>query len=210
MATTARLERDFDTTDVPRIVRAAILLGLVQAVCVLLVSLVTKSLDGTVDHVLTGVVIAIGTAVTVFWPGMQTRPRTIEGIAGAAGIGLGATWAFLGFDVAILQPLHTYTNRWAQIGGFSNWWYLPVWWMVGTYLSWMGGWILANQANASGETSLSQAIGLVGVLAAGCGALATVLHFPGAAWNVPTFALAVLPALALGTLATGFRARRAE
>ena len=138
MATTARLESEFDTTEIPRIVRGSILLGLVQACCVVLVSLVNKSLEGTIDHALTGMVVAIGAAVTIFWPGMQTRPRTIEGIAGAAGIGLGASWAFLGFDVAILQPLHTYTNRWAEIGGFSNWWYLPVWWMVGTYLSWMG------------------------------------------------------------------------
>lgn len=209
MATTARLESEFDTTEIPRIVRGSILLGLVQASCVVLVSLVNKSLEGTVDHALTGLVVAIGAAVTIFWPGMQTRPRTIEGIAGAAGIGLGASWAFLGFDVAILQPLHTYTNRWAEIGGFSNWWYLPVWWMVGTYLSWMGGWILANQANTSGSASLPTAIGLVGVLTGGCGALAAALHFPGAGWNVPTFALAVLPALALATLVTGLRARRA-
>jgi hypothetical protein len=209
MATTAGIERDFDATEIPRIVRASILLGLIQAICVGLVSLVNRNLEGTADHVLTGVVVAIGATITVFWPGLQTRPRTIEGIAGAAGIGLGATWAFLGFDVAILQPLHTYTNRWAEIGGFSNWWYLPVWWMVGTYLSWLGGWILANQANASGETSLPQAIGLVGVLTAVCGALAVMLHFPGAGSNVATFAIALLPALAMGTVVTGLRARRA-
>jgi hypothetical protein len=150
MASAARINSAFDTTDVRRVVRGSIILGFVQAVCVFIVSLVNKNLAGTADHALTGIVVAIGAAITIFWPGMQTRPRTIEGIAGAAGIGLGATWAFLGFDVAILQPLHTYTNRWAEIGGFSNWWYLPVWWMVGTYLSWMGGWILSNQANRSG------------------------------------------------------------
>ena len=208
MATAARIGSEFDTTDIRRIVRGSIALGFVQAVCVLLVSLVNKHLEGTIDHALTGIVVAVGATTTIFWPGMQTRPRTIEGIAGAAGIGLGATWAFLGFDVAILQPLHTYTNRWAQIGGFSNWWYLPVWWMVGTYLSWMGGWILSNQASRSGEASLPAAIGLVGVLTGACGALATTLHFPAAGWNVPTFAVAVLPALALGTLVTGFGARR--
>jgi hypothetical protein len=208
MATAARITSEFDTTDVRRIVRSSIILGFVQALCVLIVSLVNKNLAGTADHAFTGIAVAVGAAITIFWPGLQTRPRTIEGIAGAAGIGLGATWAFLGFDVAMLQPLHTYTNRWAQIGGFSNWWYLPVWWMVGTYLAWMGGWILSNQANKSGEASLPTAIGLVGVLTAVCGGLAAVLHFPGASWNVPTFAVAVLPALALGTLVTGFGARR--
>ncbi len=208
MATAARIDSPFDTTEVPRIVRGSILLGLAQAVCVFLVSVINKNLDGTADHALTAMVVAVGATVTIFWPGILTRPRTIEGIAGAAGIGLGASWAFLGFDVAILQPLHTYTNRWAQIGGFSYWWYLPVWWMVGTYLSWMGGWILSNQANRSGSVSLPSSIGLVGLLTGGCGALATMLHFPGAGWNVPTFALAVLPALALGTLVTGLAGKR--
>ena len=208
MATAARINSAFDTTDVRRVVRGSIILGFVQAVCVFIVSLVNKHLVGTADHALTGIVVAIGAAITIFWPGIQTRPRTIEGIAGAAGIGLGATWAFLGFDVAILQPLHTYTNRWAEIGGFSNWWYLPVWWMVGTYLSWLGGWILSNQANRSGEASVPAAIGLVGVLTAGCGALSALLHFPGAGWNVPTFAIAVLPALALGTMVSGLGAKR--
>jgi len=208
MATAARIDSEFDTTDVRRIVRGSIALGFAQAVCVLIVSLVNKNLEGALDHALTGTVVAIGAAITIFGPAMQTRPRTIEGIAGAAGIGLGASWVFLGFDVAILQPLHTYTNRWAEIGGFSNWWYLPVWWMVGTYLAWMGGWILANQANKSGEASLPVAIGSVGLLTVGCGALVALLQFPGAGWNVPTFAVAVLPALALGTLVSGFGARR--
>jgi hypothetical protein len=209
MATAARIDSQFDTTEVPRIVRGAILLGLIQAICVLVVSIVNKRLEGTLDHTLTGLVVALGAAVTIFWPGMQTRPRTIEGIAGAAGIGLGATWVFLGLDAMVLQPLHTYTNRWAEIGGFSNWWYLPVWWMVGTYLSWLGGWILANQASRSGSTSLPSAIGLVALLTGACGALATALHFPGAGWNVPTFAVAVLPALAIGTLISGLGGKHA-
>jgi hypothetical protein len=208
MATAARIDSSFDTTDVPRIVRGSIILGFVQAVTVLIVSLINKHLEGSIDHALTGLVVAIGASITIFWPGLQTRARSIEGIAGAAGIVLGATWAFLGFDVAILQPLSTYTNRWSQVGGFSNWWYLPVWWMVGTYLSWMGGWILANQANRSGQPSLPSAIGLVAVLTAVCGAAAAALHFPGAAWNVPTFAIAAMPALALGTLVTGLGAKR--
>jgi hypothetical protein len=209
MATAARIDSSFDTTEIPRIVRGSIILGFVQAVCVLIVSLINKNLEGTADHALTGIVVAIGAAITIFWPGLQTRARTIEGIAGAAGIGLGATWAFLGFDVAILQPLHTYTNRWSQVGGFSNWWYLPVWWMVGTFLSWLGAWILANQANKSGAPSIPGAVGLVAVLTGVVGALATVFHFPGAGWNVPTFAIAVMPALALGTLVTGFGSKRA-
>ena len=78
--------------------------------------------------------------------------RTIEGIAGAAGIGLGAAFVFLLLDVVLLQNIGTYTNRWWQIGG-SNWWYHPIWWMVGTFLPWFGAWILANQAARNGRIS---------------------------------------------------------
>lgn len=208
MATAARLDSTSDATELPLVLRASVVLGVVQTVIVFLVSLVNRALEGTADHALTGVLVAIGAAFTIFYPGLRTRPRTIEGIAGAAGIGLGATAAFLLLDVAILQPLHTYTNRWYEVGGGSNWWYHPVWWMVGTYLSWQGGWILANQTNKNGAPSLGGAIGLVAVLTAVLGAAAVVLHVPLAEWHVATFAVAVIPALAISTLITGLGAKR--
>ena len=83
-------------------------------------------------------------------PGLWTRARTIEGIAGAAGIGLAAAFVFMVIDVALFQPLGLWTNRWLEIGGGANWWYHPVWWMVGTYLTWMGALVQANQAAKSG------------------------------------------------------------
>lgn len=208
MATAVRLEDSFDVTDVPLIVRESIILAVLQAVCVFVVSLINKGLDGTADHALTGVVVAIGLVITAFLPGIRTRPRTIEGIAGAAGIGLGATWVFVVLDTFILQPLHTYTNRWYQIGGMSRWWYLPVWWMVGTYISWMGAWILANQTNRTGRQSLPAAVVLLAVLIGVCGAAAVATHFPGAGWDVPTFAVAALPALALGAAVSAVGTRR--
>jgi hypothetical protein len=146
--------------------------------------------------------------VTIFYPGTLTRPRTIDGIAGAAGIGLAATWIFLLIDAFLLQTFHVYTNRWHQIGGGSIWWYLPVWWMVGTYLSWMGGWILAHQANKSGSASVPAAVVLVSVTSAICGVVAILTHFPGASWNVPTFAVAMLPGLALANIVGALGTRR--
>ncbi len=208
MATAVSLDHSSDSTDVSNIVRASIVLGVVQSVCVFAVSLINRALTETADHALTGVVVAIGTVVTMIYPATRTRPRTIEGIAGAAGIGLGAALAFMLIDVAVLQPLGTYTNRWHEIGGGSNWWYHPTWWMVGCYLSWMGAWILANQANKNGTSSIGGAIGLVAVLTALCGAAAAALHFPGASFNVPTFAIAVLPALTLATWISGFGASK--
>ena len=199
MASAVQPDAHVDTTHLPLIIRGSIILGLIQAVAVLLVSVINKAIVGTTDTLLTGAVIAIGAALTIVLPAVWTKARSIEGISGAAAIGLGATIMFLILDVAILQPLGTYTNRWHEIGGHSNWWYHPVWWMAGTFLSWMGAFIFANQAARRGSASALSVLGLVAILTAVCGAVAAAVGFPGAGWNLPTFAVAVLPALALGT-----------
>src|SRR2546422_4565302 len=46
-----------------------------------------------------------------------------------------------------------------SIGGGSTWWYLPVWWMLGTFLAWMGGLVTAGQAargGGAGEATLGR------------------------------------------------------
>ena len=85
MATAVQLEGDVDDTNLQRVVRGSITLALIQSVFVVLVSVVNKSTDGVVDHALTGILVFIGAAITIVYPGTLTRPRTIEGIAGAAG-----------------------------------------------------------------------------------------------------------------------------
>lgn len=208
MASAVRLDGNADTTHLPLIIRGSAILGLIQAVAVLLISVINKVIVGAMDTALTGAVIGLGAALTIVLPAGWTRARSIEGISGAAAIGLGATIMFLLIDVAILQPLGTYTNRWHEIGGHSNWWYHPVWWMAGTFLAWMGAFIFANQAARRGSASAASVLGLVAILTAVCGALAAVIGFPGAGWNLPTFAIAVLPALALGTALSSVGAAR--
>jgi len=208
MTTAVHTDDSCDLTDVPRIVRYSIVLGVIETAAVLIVSLINRVFEGTVDHLLTGVVVAIGVAIVTFVPGIWTRARSIEGIAGAAGIGLGAALAFLALDVTLLQPLGTWTNRWYEIGGHSNWWYHPTWWMVGTYLPWMGAYILSNQGARRGSPSLGLAIGMVAVLTAIFGVLAIMIHVPFAGWTVGTFAVAVLPALAVGTIVSGLGSAR--
>ncbi|MGH7523271.1 MAG: hypothetical protein ACREK8_03105, partial [Gemmatimonadales bacterium] len=154
MATAVSLDADHDHTEIMLVLRGSIILAVIQAIVVILVSIITRSLNGTVEHALTGIVVFVGAMVTIFYPATLTRPLSIDGIASAAGIGLGATWIFVLLDAFILRSLHVYTDRWWQIGGGSFWWYLPVWWMAGTFLSWMGAWILANQANRTGSTSI--------------------------------------------------------
>jgi hypothetical protein len=207
MASAAELQRDHDVTDVPSIVRGSVLLGLFEAVMVVLLSLASRFLSGPLETALLGVLLVVGLAAVTLLPGIWTRAFTVEGIAGAAGIGLGATVVFLLIDVVLLQYIGIYTNRWWQIGG-SNWWYHPIWWMVGTFLPWMGAFILANQEARNGRISAGAAFGTAVGFAVVVAILAVLIGFPGAQWNLPTFGLAFLPGLALATALSALGTRR--
>jgi hypothetical protein len=119
MATAVPMDNSTDATDIPVILRGSIVLGVVQTVCVVLVSIINKAMTGTADAALTGVVVAVGAVVTMFYPAMRTRPRTIEGIAGAAGIGLGAALVFLVLDVALTRSAAAPTGGIIRRGGWS-------------------------------------------------------------------------------------------
>ncbi len=207
MDSAAELHGVHDVTDVPSIVRGAVLLGLLEAVVVLLFSLTTRFLDGPIETIVLALLLLVALAPVTLLPGIWTRARTIEGIAGAAGIGLGATIVFLLVDVVLLQHIGTYTNRWWQIGG-SNWWYHPIWWMTGTFLPWQGAWILANQAERNGRISAPAAYGTAVAFAIVAAIVAILVGFPGARWNVPTFGIAFLPGLALATALSALGMRR--
>lgn len=192
------LHATHDVTDVPSIVRGAVKLGLIEAVAVLLFSLASRFLpSGPVQTLVLAIILLAGIAAVALLPGLWTRPRTIEGIAGAAGIGLSATVVFLLLDVAILQNIGTYGNRWLQIGGGSNWWYHPVWWMAGTFVPWMGAWLLANLGVRRSQTSASLAFGIIVACSVVLALIAIVTRFPLAGWNLATFGIAFLPGIAL-------------
>jgi hypothetical protein len=206
--TSAAAAQSSDKVEIPRMVRLSFSLGIIQAIIVALFAVVTRMFDGPVEKALEAVLLIVGLAATIILPGIWTRARNIEGIAAAAGIGLGATVVFLLVDVALLQPFGAYTFRWRALGGGSNWWYHPVWWMAGTYLSWMGAFILANQTAKNGRPSIAGLVTLTVIGALVLGAIGVVLHVPGAAWSIPTFGIAVLPALALATVVSGLGTRR--
>ena len=197
-----------DYTEVPFVVRSGVTLGVIQSVLVLAFSLGSRFLDSTPELVVRSIIVLIGIAATTLLPGTWTRARRIEGIAGAAGIGLMAAGVFLLIDSLILQRFGTYTNRWLAIGGGSNWWYHPVWWMAGTYLSWMGAWALANQADRGGANPIMVLV-IALVFTAIAGALGVVLHVPYAAWTLGNFAVAFLVGIALTVLVTGLGGKRA-
>jgi hypothetical protein len=200
MATAVDPRSEFDVTALRHVLGKAVILGLVESVMVVLMSFITRFTAPPVETALATIVLLAGLCVVVVGPGLWTRARTIEGIAGAAGIGLGATFFFLLIDVSLLQPAGMYTNRWAEIGGFSNWWYHPVWWMLGTYLPWMGAMTLASRA-ARGRTAT---VAGVMVPAVACAVVLAIIgifiQFPGARWTLATFGVAFIPGVALGAL----------
>jgi hypothetical protein len=208
MTSTAELQKDYDLTAVPAIVQGSVKLGLLQAIVVLLFALASRFLSGVLEGLVCGIILVIGLAAVTVLPGLWTRALTIEGIAGAAGIGLGATGVFLLVDIVLLQNLGIYSNRWYDIGGGSNWWYHPVWWMAGTFLSWIGAWLLANQTARNGRPDALRALVTALILTLLVGGLAVVLDVPGAGWNLGTFGVAYLPGLVLATFVSALGKRR--
>src|SRR5437867_3495919 len=171
MTATMPMRATQDQTDLPTLVRGGVTLGLIQSALVAAFAVLEVRLDGVAELVVCGAILLAGVAVTIVLPGRWTRARTIEGIAGAAGIGLAAAWTFLVVDVVLFQPIHLYTNRWLEIGGGSNWWYHPVWWMVCTFMTWQGAWLGAAIGGWSGSSTAALGVtvalgGLSGLVAA--------------------------------------------
>ena len=199
----------YDVTNVPAIVNGAVKLGLIECIMVVLVSIVSHLLpNGALQTILVALLVLVGLAAVTLLPGLWTRARTIEGIAGAAGIGLGATLVFLLVDVTLLQNLGVWGTRWQAIGGDSDWWYHPVWWMVGTFLPWFGAWMLAGQLVRGGQVSPVAAFVTALACAVVLAIVAVLIHVPLAGWNLGTFAVAFLPGLALAKLLTSLGAAR--
>jgi hypothetical protein len=207
--TAAHAQSTPDQTHLSYVIRRAIQLGVFEAGIVLLFSLGSRWLEGPIELVFRSLVVAVGIAGVSLLPGIWTRARTIEGIAGSAGIGLAAAFVFLLIDVSVLQPLGTYTNRWLEIGGGSNWWYHPVWWMVGTFLPWMGAFALAKQTAKGGSPAPAGVFGMALILAVVLGVSAVIIGFPGASFGLGTFAVAYLPASALTVIVSGRGGSRA-
>ena len=80
--------------------------------------------------------------------------------------------------------------------------------MVGTFIPWMGAWLLAQPDSAHRRAGAPVAFGI----AIGCtiiaGVLAVVIGIPGAGWNLPTFGVAFLPGIALATTVSVLGSRR--
>jgi hypothetical protein len=190
-----------DRSDVRTVLTGGTKVGLATAVSVVLFLWVSRhvpaggSLRGGVEALL---VLAAGTAVT-FLPGRWCAARSVEGIAGAAGMGLWGALVFSVVDIVVLRPLKAYPWTWDAVGGGSTWWYLPIWWMLGTFLAWMGGNLTAAapQGSSVARTAAPALIGAVvlAVVAGLAGFDATLPVRAGAGFAV-TLPLLVVVSLA--------------
>jgi len=176
-------------------------LGLVTAVAVVAFLAVSRQVTGAAPRSILEalIVLAAGSAVSLL-PAQWTAARHAEGIAGAAAMGLWGTVIFMAFDIVVLRPLKAYPWTWDAIGGGSTWWYLPIWWMLGTFVAWMGGILTASRATR-GEVTLPR-VALPVIV--GAVALVVVARVAGLAVPLPvstgagfTITLAVLAAVAL-------------
>jgi len=122
-------------------------------------------------------IVLAGGVVAALLPGELAAARGVEGVAGSAAIGLWGTVVFSAFNILLLRPFHAFPWTWDAIGGGSNWWYLPVWWMLGTFLAWMGGLLVAGR-NARQPVSFVQVALPVVIGGVALGILARVLGCP--------------------------------
>lgn len=187
-----------DRSDFRNVLRSGTLVGLITGVGVVAFVAISRILPaGAVRDVLEGILVLAGGVAVSLIPGQRAVSRTVEGVAGAAAIGLWGTVVFMIFDIVLLRPFKAYPWTWDAIGGGSTWWYLPIWWMLGTFLAWMGG-LLTAVRNARGAASLTQlampvVIGAVVLTAAGklAGCPVPLAALTGAGYTVTLAALAL-------------------
>lgn len=135
-----------DRSDFRTVLTGGTKVGVLTGVAVVLYLAVSRLPDGLARGLLqAAVVLAAGTGVG-FLPARWTAARRTEGIAGAAAMGLWGTVVFMAIDIVLLRPFKAYPWTWDAVGGGSTWWYLPLWWMLGTFLAWMGAMVTAGRA----------------------------------------------------------------
>jgi|SRR5690348_3831414 len=179
-----------DRSDFRLIVLSGVKIGLVTAVSVIVYLAVWRMMAAGLarDLVESVVVLVAGTAVS-FLPAQWSVARHTEGIAAAAAIGLCGSVTFMVVDIVLLRPFKAYPWTWDALGGGSTWWYLPIWWMLATFVAWQGGMLTAGRA-AKGTTSLA---GIAAPVLAAAVIVTAIARLSGDRF--------VLPALAGGSFA---------
>jgi hypothetical protein len=155
-----------DRSDFRNIMLSGAKIGLMTAVAVLVYAALTRALPAGLAREVVQAIVVLATATLVsFLPALWVVARGIEGIAGAAAVGLWGTIVFTAIDIVVLRPANhlitIYPWTWDAVGGLSTWWYLPIWWMLGTFVAWMGGLLTAGRAARGSPTLQSVAVPVV-------------------------------------------------
>lgn len=144
-----------DRSDFRHILLSGTWIGAAIGAAVIVYLLVSRLVAAGIGQMLLQSVVVLAAAVTAsLLPAQWTTARSTQGIAGAAAVGLWGTIVFMAIDIIALRPLKAYPWTWDAVGGGSTWWYLPIWWMLGTFAAWMGGMYTAGRAERGAPTSL--------------------------------------------------------
>src|SRR5882672_3116103 len=174
-----------DRSEFRHILVSGAIVGAVTAAAVVLFLLASRVLPaGIVSSLALMIIVLAGGVLVAFLPGFFAAARTVQGVASAAAIGLWGTIVFMAIDIILLRPFHAFPWTWDAVGGGSTWWYLPIWWMLGTFVAWMGAIVTAGRGARGGDTAIrSLAIpAVLGGLSAGLGlGLPGVMLMPVAA-----------------------------
>ena len=192
-----------DRSEFRHVLLSGTIVGAVTGAAVVLFLFVSRSgllPAGIVTSFLLMLIVLAGGVAAAFLPGFFAASRTVQGVASAAAIGLWGTIVFMAIDIILLRPFKAFPWTWDAIADGSTWWYLPIWWMLGTFLAWMGAIVTAGRAARGGDTAIrSLAIPAVaGGLGVGLGlGLGGLMLMPvaagaGFALTLVVFALAVL------------------
>lgn len=187
-----------DRADFRTVVTGGAKIGVATAVAVVgfvAASRLLRDAGSLRDGVEALIVLAAG-VIAGFLPARWTAARSTEGIAGAAAVGLVGTVVFSAIDIVLLRPFQAYPWTWDAIGGGSTWWYLPVWWMLGTFLAWMGAIVTAAGGDAPlGRQATPAAVATLVVAA--IARFAVPVALPVAVGGAFTLVLAALAVVAL-------------
>jgi hypothetical protein len=176
------------------------IVGAVTGAAVILSLLVSRLPHGIVASLVLMIIVLAGGVAAAFLPGFFAASRTVQGVASAAAIGLWGTIGCMAIDIILLRPFKAFPWTWDAIGGGSTWWYLPIWWMLGTFVAWMGAIVTAGRAARGGDTAIPSLAtpAVVGGLVVGLGlGLAGVLFMPIAAGGGFVLSLVVFALVAL-------------
>src|SRR5437762_1626743 len=189
-----------DRSDFRTVTTGGAAVGVLTAVAVVAFLAASRLLPDVRGGVESLIVLAAGITVA-FLPAQRTGARGVDGIAGAAAVGLVGTVVFSAIDIVLLRPFKAYPWTWDAIGGGSTWWYLPVWWMLGTFLAWMGGIVTAGQAARGAEQATLGRCALPAVagalVVAAIARLALAVSLPAVTGGAFTIVVAALRLVAL-------------